>query len=159
MRPTTLTLATAAATLALLSAGCGSSGADGPTRAAFIHRADAICNQIDQRQREARSYFWKTHPGVLHTPQFKEEFVGWKTDVVEAAILPPIQEGAEELDRLRTPSGDKKELKAIVKELEKAVRVGQAHPVPLIKKNAVGPFGEVMKMARRYGFKACAEPL
>jgi hypothetical protein len=129
------------------------------TQAEFVKRADAICDKVDARQAKAKRKFWVGHPGVLGTKQFREEEIGWRTDVVEAAVLPQVQEEAEELESLQPPKGDRKEIDAIVTGLEKAVRKGWAKPVALIEKDAEGPFGKVERLAREYGFEACAEPL
>jgi hypothetical protein len=159
MRHAAVAIGLAAATLAATAGGCGGSGDSGPTKAEFIKQADAICAQTDGRQRAVKREFWVGHPGVLGTSQFREEEEGWRTDVVEAAVLPQVQEEAEALGRLRRPKGDNEEIRAIVRAMEKAVRKGEAEPVALVGTNAVGPFAKVEEMARAYGFGACAEPL
>jgi hypothetical protein len=156
-----LSMATAVAVLSLIS-GCGTGsggGSSAPTREEFIRRADAICKQVGGRQRAARRTFWVNHPGVLGTRQWREEREGWEKDVVEAAMLPPVQIEAEELSKLPVPTGDERQVRLIIDEIKKAVRKGAAHPGALIEEGAVGPFAHVERLARGYGFGACANPL
>lgn len=158
MRHAALAIPLAVAALAVIPAGCGG-GSSGPTKAEFVQQADAICRQVDARERVAKRKFWAGHPGVLGTPQFRNEEEGWRTDVVEASVLPEVQKEAEELGRLPRPSGERRKIRTIVRALKDAVREGEKEPVALVGKNAVGPFGRAERMARAYGFKACAEPL
>lgn len=150
----------AASALAAVTSGCGSSADAGPTKAEFIKRADSICTQMDLHQDEARDYYWDTHPGFLGTAQFKRELWGWETNIVEEVILPPIETGAKELEKLRIPGGDREEVDAIVTGMRKDVRKGLARPIQLLwDEGPTRPFAEVEKLAREYGFKACAKPL
>lgn len=141
---------------ACLAASCGSSG---PTKAEFVAHADAICQRTDALQRAAKHKFWVLHPGVLGTSLYQLEALGWREDVVEYAVLPQVREEAKKLGKLTAPSGDEETVAVIVKALEKAVHEGEAKPVTLAHKDAVGPFGGAERLARAYGFKACADPL
>jgi len=145
-----------AAALGFLPAGCGGGSAgqadaSGPARETFVKRADAICAKTDERQEAAQAAFLKRFPKATGTRLWEEKLV------LEAA-LPPVKVEAEELGKLPVPSGDEKEIEAIVTGLEDAVRKGEAEPGALITKGA-GPFASLEKLAREYGFKACALPL
>jgi hypothetical protein len=157
MRHAALALPITLAALVATTGGCG--GSSGPTKEEFIARGDAICKRVDAKQKAAKRDFWNTHPGVLGTRQFREEEEGWRTDVVESAVLPQVQEEAEELNKLPRPTGDKATIHRIVLAMKEAVRVGEKEPVALVGKNAVGPFGKVEGLAWRYGFEECADPL
>jgi hypothetical protein len=157
MRHAALALSTALAALAVTTGGCGSSG---PSKEEFIARADAICKRVDARERVAKRKFWEEHPGVLRTRQFREEEEGWRTDVVEASVLPEVQEEAEELRKLPRPSGDEQRIHRIVLAMKQGVRAAEDEPVALVGKDAVGPFfWNVARMAHEYGFQECAAPL
>jgi hypothetical protein len=146
------------AALASVQVGCGS-GDEGTTKAEFIKRADSLCEGIDLRQDKARDRYWHTHPGFLGTAQFKRELWGWERNIVEEVTLRQIQLGANRLEALPAPSGDRKQVEAIVSGWREAVRWGLAHPIQLLWEGAAGPFAEARKLAREYGFTACAEPL
>lgn len=79
--------------------------------------------------------------------------------MVETSVLPQVREEAEELSRLPAPSGEGRRVAAILRGLDVAVRKGDAEPVALVGKNAVGPFARVEKLASAYGFGACSDPL
>jgi hypothetical protein len=156
----------AGAVLALVS-GCGggsdsssagargdnsrATAASGPAKAAFIKRADVICEKTDQEQKQGQVSFSEEHPGNA-TRALEEE-------AVAKVGLPPVQKEAEEIGNLRTPTGDEAEIEAIVSGLEGAVKKAEAKPAVLLEEGSSGPFSEVFKLARDYGFKACATPL
>ncbi len=142
-----------------LAGGCGGSDADGseegsaePTKQEFIEEADALCEQTDQTQKEAQGAFLKKYPDADSSTPWEEKFVA-------EVGLPPVQDLAEELDELAVPSGDEKDIQVIIDGMEEAVDKGLAEPSTLLEKNSAGPFTEVFKLAKEYGFDACATPL
>jgi hypothetical protein len=142
--------------MAVSVAGCGggSSGeseASGQAREAFIKRADAICTKTDGRQKTAQKAFLKRYPEATGTKL-------WEEKLVLTAALPPVKVEAEELAGLPAPIGDEQKVEAIIVGLEEAVKKGEAEPAVMITKGA-GPFAGLEKLAREYGFKACALPL
>jgi hypothetical protein len=157
MRAGKTTIVATMAVLGIALVGCGGGGG-APNRVEFIKRADAICRQVSARQRAATREFWVQHPGIIGTPNFRLEEQGWKEDLVEFVMLPPIQTEAKELRRLQPPDDDAKEIKLIVKGLERGVRKGVKYPSTLVEEGSVGPFRRVEALARSYGFGFCADP-
>jgi hypothetical protein len=144
------------AAMAFSLAGCGGggdkqSGAPSVGKEAFIKRADAICMKTDGQQKAAQKAFLKKYPEASATKL-------WEEKLVLAAALPPVKAEAEELANLAPPSGDEQRIEAIVTGLEEAVEKGEAEPGVLVTKGA-GPFASLERLAREYGFKACALPL
>lgn len=147
------------AAASIVAGGCGGgSGKDGgqstaeaPTKAAFIKRADAICEQTDKKQEVVIRAYSKRHPEAESSQSGLEGVV--------VVALPPVQVEAQELDNLPTPSGDETEIKAIVDGIEEAVNKAKAEPSKLVGRISRGPFTHVGKLAAKYGFKACAFPL
>jgi hypothetical protein len=141
--------------LALVAVGCSSDTSattdHAPTRAAFIKRADAVCERTDGEQKKGQIAFSEEHPKNSTKPLEEE--------AVLTVGLPPVLEEAEELGELTPPQGDEARVEAIVKGLEEAVKKAEAKPSVLLREGSSGPFAEVFKLAREYGFKACATPL
>jgi hypothetical protein len=145
--------------LAVVVVGCGDSGEDNandesaaPSKAEFIKRAEAICEQTDKAQEAAQVAFQKKYPEA-------DSSTRWEEKIVVAAGLPSIQIQAEKLAVLSPPSGDEEEIEAIVEGMEEAVKEARAEPSSMLQKGSAGPFTEVVKLARAYGFEACAAPL
>lgn len=139
------------------SSGSGSSDsgkdeASAPTKAEFLRSAEAICVQTDKVQDSELEDFRNKYPEADSSAE-------WNEKAVAAAGLPPVLDEAERLDGLTPPSGDEKEIEAIVVGLEEAVQEGMADPGTMLKKDSAGPFTGVVGLARGYGFKACARPL
>ena len=67
--------------------------------------------------------------------------------------------GCEEGEDSPTKAEFVRQATATVGALKAAVSKGETKPVALVGKNAVGPFARVERLARAYGFRACAEPL
>jgi hypothetical protein len=141
-----------------MAAGCGGSangeeaGAAPMTKAEFIKKADAICEETDKAQEAAQRTFEKKFPEADSSPRWEEKFV-------QVVGLPPIQSAAEEIGDLPVPSGDEEKVGAIVDGLEEAVDEARAEPGSMLGKGSVGPFTDVFKLAQDYGFKACATPI
>jgi hypothetical protein len=145
-------------TIALLvvAVGCGGGGVDqgeasNSGRAAFIKRADSICTKTDAKQKAAQAAFLRKYPEASGTQL-------WEEKLVLVAALPPVKVEAEELAELSVPSGDEQKIEAIIAGLEEGVEKGEAEPGVMITKGP-GPFAKLEKLAREYGFKACALPL
>ena len=159
LRPISAVLSAVAASLIAMACGGSSSGtgtsstarAEAPTRAVFIKRGDAICEQTDKKQETIISAYLRKHPKAKANKSGQEGIV--------LVALPPIQVEAEELNRLQPPNGDESEIKVIVSRIEEAVNESKADPSKLIGTLSRGPFTAAGKLAAKYGFKACAFPL
>lgn len=121
------------------------------TKAAFIKKGDAICEKTDEDQKTAIAIYTKKHPG-------NQSSTAWLTKMIAVAAVPPIVTEAEELRELGAPSGDEETIEAIIKGIEEATVKTEADPASVIKL-AGNPYNAVGKMAGKYGFKACNQPL
>jgi hypothetical protein len=150
--------------IALVVTACGVSGDDSssrasgdssgtPTKAEFIKRADQICEQVDDTQKAALRSFFANHPNLAETQSVNEE-------LVQVIGVPPLQAEARQWDALPVPAGDEEEIQAIMDGMKEAVEKAEDDPSVLANlKTGAGPFAVVGKLAREYGFKACALPL
>jgi hypothetical protein len=138
-------IALATATVAV---GCGGGGdsSSSLTKAQFIRQADAMCEE-----------FREGVVAVVKSPKYAESAsrsAAESEQALNAAILAVVQEEAEELGELGAPSGDEAEVAAVAKGIEAAVRNARKNP-----NNAAGAFAGVEKLATKYGFKVCSEPV
>jgi hypothetical protein len=135
----------------IIAGGCGS-GDDGSdarlTKAALIAQGDKICQEADGKRLAALApYIKKAKEGELPPKADQERLV------VEL-VLPPFQEEAEELAELNPPKQDEQKLQALVKEIEAAVKRGEANPVSILA-GAETQFGKAEELGQEYGFKHC----
>lgn len=140
----------AAVVALLLIAGCG--GGDSTTaltKAQFIKQADAICEKTD-----------KDAVAAMGQAAKEEKTAAGKSgeEQISAAVLLAglgvVQQEAEELAELGVPSGDEAEIEAIVDGIEAAAAKAEKDP-----RHLEAAFAEVNKLAAKYGFKACSEPV
>lgn len=139
----------------LISACGGSSGSndDQPlTKAEFIKRADQICEQTDELQRDALKAFLAGQRGNKPAKALQEQ-------IVVIVGLPPIRGEVQKLDALRPPEGDEEQVEAIVDGVEEAIAEGEEDPSTMVDPNSLGPFAKAGRLATEYGLKACAFPL
>ncbi len=150
----------AIAALAIIPAGCGDSDSASsasnspgppPTKARFVEEAETICTQTDIEQQTALDEYVEKHPKAKSSEAGEKAFV-------LAAGLPPVQEEAERVGDLQTPSGDEQRVKAIVEAIEAAVEKVEAKPELLLETGSQA-FATAEKLATKYGLEACAEPL
>jgi hypothetical protein len=148
---------------ALLSAGCGGKSGEetqsrasqstkakgNPTKADFIRQAEAICLETDRVQKRVQADYTQKNPNSS---------VAASEKALLAAGLEPVRTEAKELAALHPPTGDKREIEAIVSALEKAVKTAEKDPntLGLGKRFA---FAEVEKLAGEYGFDECEKAL
>jgi hypothetical protein len=140
----------------LLLPACGSSADEtasgGPAKAEFIRRADQICERSDKTQNAAIAIVVKKSSSASQSPALDEE-------TVVLAGLPPIRIEMEELVALRAPDGDEGQIEAFLDALTEALETAEEDPGTVLDSNSLGPFAEASKLAKKYGFKACAFPL
>jgi hypothetical protein len=133
-------------------AGCGDGNEESApelTKAQFIKRADAICEQTEKRQ-EAGLQAYAKRQG--HTTSLSEEAVQEK--VVLEVGLPPVERQLEELRQLSVPSDGEETVGAILAALEKAIIKAKADPHSMLEPSA-NPFNGSEALARSYGLKTC----
>jgi hypothetical protein len=136
--------------VALLIAGCGggSDTTSSLTKAEFIKQADAICEQTDETVLAGMKQAAKLGVG-------KQKLSPKQEKALVLLGLTSVRKEAEELAELGAPSGDEAQIAAIVKGIETAVTEAEREPI----NNLGSSFTEVNKMAAKYGFKGCSEPL
>jgi hypothetical protein len=139
--------------------GCGtgssSATADGSsatiTRAELINRGDAICRNTDQIQKAALAAFKNKHgsgPSQLDGEQLLIKFG-----------FPPIKVEIRELDALGTPKGAGATIGEWLHELKEALRSAERNPKLFVQVGGSPEFIKADELAKKYGFKDCADAL
>jgi hypothetical protein len=116
------------------------------TRAAYISRADAICNRTDQRQ-AARYKTYQALHGEAESAEDEEE-------IVTQIGLPMIKVELRELRALGSPEGQENEVGAVLVVAERALASAEADP-HLILNSQKNPFNLAESLAAGYGYKTC----
>ena len=154
--------------VALIAAGCGSSDDDtgGETSAdagvqivtsdlskeEFIAEADEICAAADGEINEEVEAFAEEN-GIDTSEEPSDEV---KEELVTEVILPNIEGQADGIEELGAPEGDEETITEIVEGLRTAVAETGDDPAAVID-GGEGPFEDVNKQARAYGFESCGE--
>jgi hypothetical protein len=140
--------------LATVIAGCGggddSATSGSLTKAEFIKKADAICEKGNDSINTEVDEFAKekgTTPEKM-TKEQQEEFV-------EQVVAEDIRSQAEEIGDLGAPSGDEKQIEAMVEAVEDGAGEIEEEPKVLFGKS--NPLAEGTKLAKEYGLKVCGE--
>jgi hypothetical protein len=132
-------------------AGCGGdtdATAAPVTKDEFIRRADAICEKADKVQESELKVYLKAHPdGPASRVGRTIKLVG----------LPPIHAEVEELANLEVPQGEESVVGVVIRGMRQSLR--EAEEKPGVLATGAGPFTEVDKLAKKYGFKACSSVL
>lgn len=153
VKPGLVLLVVMAIGVALGLSGCGDSGeaAVPLSKAEFIKKGDAICDETDKKQEADLKAYMKAHPEQQPSQAGQEK-------AITVVGLPPIKAEAEELDELGAPEADTAKIEAIVTGIEEAVAKAEDDPSILLKSSS-DPFKEVGRLAQDYGFKACDQAL
>ena len=127
--------------VALLAAGCGSSGGEESlSKQDFVRKANAICGKWQQergeRFREASS-------------KFKPPVTQAKREKAILLVLAPYGKAAESVAELPPPEGEEEKVEAISTAMEEAYAQAQANPGTLISSSA--PFNKANELAEDYG--------
>jgi hypothetical protein len=124
--------------------GCGNSSSEAAslTKAQFIKRGEAICNEAELEQLKGANAYASKHPGA------EEE------DLVVPVILPPIEKELEGLEALGVPKGDEEAVQKFLTSLEAAVKQSRESPGDLFAAET-DPFTKPDKLAEEYGFDVC----
>ncbi len=116
------------------------------TKAAFIVRADKICNAADEQQVENYKSFKAEHGKKTGSKEEEEE-------LVRVVGLPAIETELEELRALGAPKGDEGEISAILDGLEAAIEESEKKPLSTFTPQ--NPFAAPEEKAAKYGLKEC----
>jgi hypothetical protein len=133
--------------------GCGGSGDSGSpplTKAAFIKRGDAICEQVPTRYLNRYNALKKKQKQKsLSAKAAKEE------ENLKSAV-PPLHTASGEFEELSPPAGDEQKAETIVAALEKGADGIEAEPGSELT-GPKSPLAEFQKLTKEYGFKFCSE--
>jgi hypothetical protein len=115
-------------------------------RAAYIARANAICDRTDRRQ-AARYKVYKAEHGEAKSTEAEEE-------VVTQVGLPMIKVELVELRTLGAPKGEAKKVGAVLVIAERALASAETDP-SLVLDPQKNPFELAESLAAGYGYKSC----
>lgn len=167
MRHRTIATLLALAALALLVAGCGSSGgasssssgesssaggegSSSLTKAELIKQGDAICKKGNEDVEGEANEFAKENGIDVNKPSTSDQ-----EDVISEVIGPAIMRQAEKIGELGAPSGEEEEVEAVVAAVEAGAEEAEQAPGSILNGKGGGPFAEANKLASAYGFKVC----
>jgi hypothetical protein len=140
--------------LATVVAGCGGgddSGTSGSlTKAEFIKKADAICEEGNDSINTEVDEFAE-EKGTTSEKMTKEQ----QEEFVEQVVAEDIRSQAEEIGDLGAPSGDEEQIEAMVEAVEDGADEIEEEPKVLFGK--ANPLAEGTKLAKEYGLKVCGE--
>lgn len=122
--------------------GCGG-GEEQLTKVQFLKQGDAICRQAVAEQADRASHYKK---GQVAPGEF---------EVVTNVFVPPMEKELRRLKALNPPRDDEKEVRAILKGIEKGIKDAKFDYLDLFVKET-DPFARVNKQARGYGLDVCA---
>lgn len=141
--------------LALVVAGCGSSGSSTEstsslTKAEFVKQGNAICAKGNEEIEEGFEEFVKER-GLSKT---KAPAKGVQEEAVEQVLIPRISKEIESIRALGPPD---EEGEAVLDAAEEALEKGEEDPTQFLKEESSGPFAKANKLAREYGLTKCGE--
>ena len=145
----------AAAVLAGCGSGSSSATADGSsatiTKAELIGQADAICRKTDEIQKASLAAYRKQQSsGPL---QLDAE------ELVIKFAIPPIKAEIRELDALEVPEGEEATIAEWHHALKESLRSAVQNPKLFVEVGGSPEFIKPDELAKKYGFKDCADPL
>ena len=145
--------------MAIITAGCGSSGDSSTggdsstaslTKPEFIKQADAICEEGNESIETEANEFADENGIDTEKPTTEEQ-----EEVVTEVVAPAIQQQAEDIDALGAPSGDEEKVEAIVEAVEAGADEIEATPSTVVEGKGESPFEEANELANEYGLKVC----
>jgi hypothetical protein len=134
-------------------AGCGGGG-DSTTntnpisKAAFIGKADAICQKSNERMGHAFLSFLNKHKEVKQPSKAEYE------KLVGTVLVPSVEREIKEVKALGVPEGDEDAVNAMIKALEEGVETAEDNPEAVTSSSEV-VFGIASRLAGEYGLKVC----
>jgi len=130
--------------LTLFLAACGSGGGEELTKADFVRKGNAICGKWQQERAK--------RVGEVST-RFKPPYTSHEKETAILFLLRPYETTIEELKELSPPSGQEKEVGAMIKAMEKGV--GRMHANPTAAVNSIKTFQDSNRKAEANGLKEC----
>jgi len=145
----------------LLVAGCGSgSSSDSEvtvqtgtlSKAAFVKKADAICEAARTEFLSKFTAFFKAHESDLGDKQKEKVFF---SEMLETTLAPNIEGEVEQMSELGAPKAYAPEVATFLNALQK--RIDEAHEDPTGLTGTPYPFKKAEDVAAKVGMKGCAE--
>jgi hypothetical protein len=146
-----VTLAAGILAVAVVVAGCGSSG-DAQTeisRAEFVRQANALCHDTEVRLKAGIARLL-----AGNEPSNGREVVKAEAEVGRKVLIPAMEDQAEKIEALGAPNGDAAKVHAIVRATEEGLGKAEKHPERAVK-DGTEAFGKANRLARAYGLSAC----
>lgn len=129
--------------VALIWAGCGSSGENSPTKAEFTRQANAICSKW-QRARDERYEAVQSKFAPLNRSANKEKAIIF--------LLSPYKVAINSLGELTPPAEEEEKVEAFVQAMEEAMARVKKEPLAATKKSV---FQKPNELIEAYGLKEC----
>ncbi|CAA9537198.1 MAG: hypothetical protein AVDCRST_MAG30-4351 [uncultured Solirubrobacteraceae bacterium] len=144
----------AVALAAVAAAGCGGSAGEPSAKAAYVARADAVCERIGERT-DALPEPRFPEPGAQPGDPGAETFERDQADLMRRgeAIL---RDGLRDLRAIPAPPGDERRLAALYDELERAIGALAAASSETPGRPDDDPTARFRRDAAAYGLKTCA---
>jgi hypothetical protein len=141
---TRITAAGAVALAATVAIGCGSSD-DGPSKAEFVKKGNAICAKGNKQiEAEAKKTFSSGRPTKSQITTFMTQ-----------TVIPSTQKQVDEIKALDPPKADEDQIKEITDAADAALAKTKANPISGVQEGAKDPFAKANQLAKAYGLKAC----
>lgn len=138
----------------VLAAGCGGGDDEATartlTKAEFIVAADRICDQ-DSREMPVQLLKYQNRADPNDTAAQAKLFEEFAAEV----LLPILETRLEKFDELGVPKGDKGELEAFMKAMERGIEADKEKPATTLLEFEK-PFEPAIELGSDYGFKRCA---
>lgn len=127
------------------------SGGSTITKAVFIQKASAICEEERSKITKEFETYFQRHQG---SGKSEEELLA---DLVKEVLIPSIQNDIDRLRKLGTPAGEESRVNAFLNAQQRAV-----DEMSKVKTLSQGPAGEkylepASRLAKAYGIRLCAQ--
>ena len=138
------TVIAAGGCVALLAAGCGSSGDKGLSKAEFLKQGNAVCAKGNAEINAAGKKLGSARPS-------RAVLVKFATDT----IIPNVEQQINGVAALKPPKADKSTVDALVASARQALAKIKANPALAITSGSQDPFAASNKQANAYGLTKC----
>lgn len=141
-----LTLVLVAAAAAIAVAGCGSGDSSTSAtlpKAAFLLKADAICEAAGNEQTTKAAVYLEQHQSAK------------EADLVVPAGIPPLEKETRELRALGLPQGHEEEAEAYLKEMGKALQALKEEPSSALSETD-NTYKKANEVGEKLGLVDCA---
>jgi hypothetical protein len=140
--------------LAVAFAGIGCGGGDsssGPTisKAAFVKKADAVCQGGNSRMEVAFAHFLEENKNVKKPSEAESE------KLVGKVIVPNLKREIKELRALGVPSDDEDRVDAFISAVEEGLETAEGNPQAAVSSSSEAIFGISSRLAKEYGLEVC----